>query len=249
MSVRLFSSGSVLALGLLGATAANATGVAGTAPALPIIAGYVEAHGGWESGWSTHYDPAADGTDTWSDHMFGGSGRAAIVIAPEWTVQGDVWSDVAVAPDGSDGVDSAIGGHVTWHSANGVAMLGALASLGIGGSDAGTVDNFGVEGVLNANRWRLYGQAGVTEGLSGDASNFGERDVYATLSADYFFNPTLFVSGNIGADRWTQSNGDSSPETSWGAKVGIQARRVSGQLLRCLRGLRLPLELPRRILL
>ena len=247
MKLRLFSSCSMFALALLCATAAGATGVGNAAS--PVIAGYVEAHGGWESGWSTHYDPSADGTDRWSDHMFGGSGRAAVAIGPNWAVQGDAWSDVAVAPDGSDGVDSGIGGHLTWRSADGAVMLGVLASLGIGGSDAGAVDNVGVEGVLNANRWRLYGQAGVTRGISGDASNLGERDTYATLSADFFFNPNLFVSANVGTDRWNSEQWRFQPRDFLGRQSGIQARDVSGQLLRRLRGLRLPLELQRRVLL
>ena len=85
-----------------------------------------------------------------------------------------------------------------------------LASAGIGGSYDGTVGNVGVEGVINSDNFRLYSQLGLTAGLSGDAANV-ERDVYATLSADYFVDPNFVLSANIGADNWTQSNGDFSP--------------------------------------
>ena len=217
MSFKLFCGCSALALTALGGTTAVAADGGMIAPGM--IAGYIEAHGGWERGSSTDYNPTPNGTGTWSDYQVGGSGRAAVAIVPNWSAQGDVWTGVAIAPDGSTGVDSAIGGHLTWHSADGATMLGALGSLGVGGSDSGSVGNVGLEAAVNAGRWRLYAQTGMTSGLSGDASSSGERDIYGTLSVNYFVTPNFFLSGNIGTDKWTQSNGDSSPEMSWGAKA------------------------------
>ena len=212
--------GSAAAIAVFGVAHASAADFGGTASSLPPIVGYIEAHGGGDSGYSTHYDPSADGAGTWSDYIFGGSGHVGIVVYPSFSVQGDVWSDTFVATDDSGtGTDSGIGGHVTWRSPDGAMMFGLLGSVGHGGSDDGVVDNFGAEAVLSGDSWRLYGQAGVTSGVSGDAASSGERDTYATVSADYFLTPNFVVSANIGGDNWTQSNGDSSPELSWGARV------------------------------
>ena len=216
MSPRLFSRCAVPALAILVATAASADDYSAPLPSTSTVAGYVEGHGAWESGWSTHYDPSAGGTGTWSDTQIGGSARGALLFGPNWSVQGDSWTDTEV---GSGEMEGGVAGHVTWRSTDGVAMLGVFGSLGQGGWETGQVGTGGVEAVLNGTRWRFYGQAGVAGGLAGNASAQGERDIYATLSADYFFNPNFFVSANLGADNWTENSGDASPEVTWGAKI------------------------------
>jgi hypothetical protein len=215
MSPRLLSGCVVVALAACGATAASADD-SGAATPSSLIAGYVEGHGAWESGSSTHYDPSADGTGTWADTQIGGSARGAVSFGTNWSLQGDLWAGSVL---GSNAVEGGATGHVTWHSPGDAALLGVFGSLGQGGWEAGQVGTAGVEAVLNGARWRLYGQAGIVGGLSGDASDHGERDAYTTLSADYFFNPNFFVSGNIGADKWTENTGDASPEISWGARI------------------------------
>lgn len=215
MTANFFSGWAVLVLAALGTTAANADDY-GTIPSTSAIVGYVEGHGAWESGWSTHYDPSADGTGTWYDTQISGSARAALSLDANWSAQGDVWADSEV---GSTDIEGGATGHLTWHSANGATMLGVFGSLGQGGWEAGQVGTAGVEAVFSGARWRLYGQAGISGGLGGDALANGERDSYATLSADYFFNPNFFVSANVGADNWTETSGDASPEISWGAKI------------------------------
>jgi hypothetical protein len=217
MSYGRISGCSVIVLLALGATAAAADDTSKSAPA---IAGYVEAHGGEDFGSSTHYDPGPDGTGTWSDYIAGGSGRVGVVVAPNFSVQGDIWTDTFYPTDNSaPGTDSGIAGHLSWRSTDDAALLGVLASVGMGGTYEGTVGNVGLEGAINLDNFRFYGQAGLTSGLSGDAATNGERDLYATLSASYFVDPNFVLSANIGADNWTQSNGDTSPEMSWGAKI------------------------------
>jgi hypothetical protein len=212
MSAKLLSGCAIVAMAL-GATAARADDLSAT---LAPVAGYVEGHGAWESGWSTHYDPYADGTGTWTDTQMGGSARGAVLFGSNWGVQGDAWSAFEV---NSSGMDGGVSGHLTWHSTDGGALFGVFGSLGQGGWESGQVGTGGIEAVLNSAHWRLYGQAGVAGGLTGNASANGERDTYATVSAAYFFNPNFFVSANIGADNWTESSGDASPEMTWGAKI------------------------------
>ena len=219
MNLKLILGCSALAFAALGATAAAAADAGKGSPSVPTIAGYIEGHGAWEWGSSTNYNPNPGPTYPWSDRQFGGSARAAIHVVPNWSFQGDAWTATAFFPDGSSGSDSGVSGHVTWRSMNGAAMIGVLGSLGSGGFNSGDFGTAGLEAVINANRWRFYGQAGVAAGLTGDASSAGERDVYGTLSANFFFTPNFFLSANIGTDRWTQSNGDSSSEITGGAKL------------------------------
>ena len=219
MNLKLILGCSALAFAALGATAAAAADAGKGSPSVPTIAGYIEGHGAWEWGSSTNYHPNPDPPDTWSDRQFGGSARAAIHVVPNWSLQGDAWTATAFFPDGSSGSDSGVSGHVTWLSMNGAAMIGVLGSLGSGGDNSGDIGTAGVEAVFSNDRWRFYGQAGVAAGISGDASSAGERDVYGTVSVNYFFTPNFFLSANIGTDRWSLSKGDSSTEMTGGAKL------------------------------
>jgi len=216
MSSRPLSAGLAFVLAGFVSTVAASAADYGTSPSASPIAGYVEGFGAWESGWSTHYDPSAEGTGTWYDDQIGGSARGAIAVAPNWSLQADLWADAEVGSNDSEG---GVAGHLTWHGRDDVTALGVFGSLGQGGWESGQVGTAGLEATLSGAHWRLYGQAGMVGGLTDNAASNGERDAFVTLSADYFFTPNFFVSANIGADKWTENTGDTSPETTWGAKV------------------------------
>ncbi len=216
MNSRLTSGASALVLAALGAAGPAAAQSAVTG--MPAFAGYLEFHGAQEFGSGNNYNPGPGPTYTWSDQQLGGSGRAAL-LGSFWSVQGDAWRTTAYVPPGAPFSDQGISGHLTLRAMGGALQIGAFGSWGSGGFNSGNFTTFGGEAAVNVNRWRLYLQAGVANGTSGDAKTAGERDTYVTLSANYFLTRNLFVSANVGTDKWTQNNGDASTETTWGAKL------------------------------
>jgi hypothetical protein len=206
-----------------GATAADFGSPGPVMPDAQPIAGYVDVHGGGLFGTDTYSDAVPpDETETASGGIVGGAGRGAFTLGPGLTVQGDAWFDsFSLNVGGTDyqSSETGVGGHLAWHVPGGDDTLGVLASLGTNSSwDDGFYSNIGVEAVHNAGNWRLYGQAGWTRGLTGDAAANADSDLYAALEAEYFINPNLFVSASLGADRSTWP-GAAQNELSWGARV------------------------------
>ncbi len=211
MRIKLLLGCATIAFASLGTTAASAEG-----------AGYIQGFAGVEWGWSTNYNPGPIVTYTWQDLQSGGAARAAARLGQNWSIQGDAWTTLAFVASTVDGLDWGTASHVTWHSANDTFMLGVFGSLGGGGFNSGVLGNVGVEAVINAEQWRIYAQVGLVNALTGDVATNEERDLYATVSVNYFISPNVFVSANIGADNWTTVNGDASRELSWGGKLELR---------------------------
>ena len=99
-----------------------------------------------------------------------------------------------------------------------------LGSVGMEGED-GFSGNLAVEAAHSWDNWRLYGQAGMARGLSGWNADHNVNDLYAVLSAEYFVNPNLMLSGLFGVSRYTSEN---TPDTytddqlHWGAEVDFK---------------------------
>lgn len=204
---------------LAGSAIAVVFAAAGATSAAAEGAGYIQGHTAFEWGWSTNYDPGPIITYVWQDVQTGGAVRAAATLGPNLTVQGDVWSTLAFSGAGLDGMDWGTGAHLALQSAGGGVMFGAFGTIGGGGFDSGILGNVGLEAVFNLDRWRFYAQVGMVNALTGNVLSNEERDIYATLAVNYFVTPNIFLSANIGADRWTTINGDASRELSWGGKL------------------------------
>ncbi|MDR3471276.1 MAG: hypothetical protein P4M09_06260 [Devosia sp.] len=221
MKLKLLTGASALTLGMLVASAASAADL--TRPATmptpdPGIVGYLDLHGGGEADTVTFegLDP-----NTYSYGIIGGSGRGVIDISPTMSTQLDAWFDTFVESSGGAGStssDSGVAGHLTWHPSE-QDSIGVLGSIGTAAYLGGIMGNVGIEAARDFGNWRLYGQAGVSRGLSGEASDRDVSDLYATLAADYFVDPNLMLSGNIGVDRLSYDSGTEGAELSWGAKV------------------------------
>ncbi len=211
----LLTSAAAVAFASTGATMAAAEG-----------AGYLQGHTAFEWGWSTNYNPDPIITYLWQDIQTGGAARAAL-YGSNLSVQGDAWSTLAFSGAGFDGMDWGTGAHLTWRSTNGAVMFGAFGAVGGGGFDSGVLANVGLEAVVNLDRWRFYAQFGVVNGITGYVQSNEERDIYATLSVNYFITPDMFLSANIGADEWTTINGDASRELSFGGKFEFRMDEAS----------------------
>jgi hypothetical protein len=213
--MRIRSFAGAFALVLSAATAATAAGPGG--PSMP--SGYIDVHGGVLSGSENDYNP--DGSLTFQATTPGGAIRAALPVTPDFSLQGDLWfnGDNFQGSAASSTSAGGVGAHATWHTPGGD-QLGVLVSVGSDGNwDSGTFSNVGVEAVHLSGNWRFYGQIGRTQGISGDAASFADSDVYASVAADYFINPNLFVSANLGADSSSDNTSRFDNEMSWGGKI------------------------------
>lgn len=179
----------------------------------PIV-GYVDLHVGGEQ-YDENY---SDGTDSYSYFNFGGMGAAAIQLDPSLSTQFDAWSNTSNETDssGDSYTYTGIAGHLTWHTGPGT-EVGVMGSIGTDGDGLnGTV---AVEGATNIDNFRLYGQAGVVHGLTGYDAEYDESQLYAAVEGDYFVNPDLMLSGNIGASTETENDEDNYSALSWGLKA------------------------------
>jgi hypothetical protein len=94
---------------------------------------------------------------------------------------------------------------------------GIFASYG-GASGAGNFATIGAEAFRDFGNWRVYGQAGYTGGVSGDASDANAKDWYGQGVVSYYFNPNLALSGNFGGDHYTESGGYGDTGLTWGVR-------------------------------
>ena len=150
----------------------------------------------------------------------GGAARGAIAINPHFSVQSDLWIRDFFSSDSKNAAETWVdiypgaAVHASWRPDRNT-LLGVFGSIGAADyvplqndPDQGTVNRYageGVEGVVNANNWRFYGQLGVLEAVSGPLGDDDLRKVYAVLDTTYFFTPNLALSGWIGGDTYTQN--------------------------------------------
>lgn len=221
MKLTLTTGVSSLVLGMLAASAASAADL--TEPAVvpvtePGIVGYVDLHGGGEADiWAFE----GQDTNTYTYGIIGGAGRGVVDISPTVSTQLDAWFETYTEGNGNGAgtsSDSGIADHLTWHPSQ-QDSIGVLGSIGASAYWDGLFGNAGVEAARDFGGWRLYGQAGIAHGLTGRAADLDTNDLYATLNADFFVNPNLMVSGNIGGDHFTVNTGYDGLEVSFGGKL------------------------------
>jgi hypothetical protein len=221
-------------LGVLGpAAAADNFGYPAAAPTHQI-AGFIELRGGFDSGSETGtYDDGAPQSwdESFDGGVFGGTGRAAMSLGPNVSVQADVWTDVFFGSgSGTDtccgpysfdytNTFSGIAGHLTWAPMGGN-LLGVFASVG-GVEDWGTFATFGFEGALNYGNWRAYGQVGFTSAIAGDADDESADDWYTRAVLAYYMTPNAVFSANLGYDSYSDATdgGTTDNTVSWGARL------------------------------
>lgn len=192
------------------------------------VTGYVDLHGG--PGWGND-DFGGGHTDTFTEGLFGGSGHAALQVSPTMSVQGDIWTDtfsgkVDYSSGSSDNYSTVYGGaagHMLWGPSTDTSF-GIFGSIGAASGtyrSASTYGTAGIEAVHNAGQLRLYGQAGATFGVTGYASDYASKDIYARGVLAYYLTPVLALSGNLGYDHYTSSDwgGAKQNEVLWGARL------------------------------
>jgi hypothetical protein len=101
--------------------------------------------------------------------------------------------------------------HLSWHPNGDADLMGVFGSLAQSeytllnnNTDSSSTTDWateGAKGVWNIENWRLYGQAGVVDQLSGPISSGNDRNAYAVAEATYFITPNLAASGWGGAKR------------------------------------------------
>lgn len=195
------------------------------------ISGYVDLHFGPYVGEEDGNYPGGSWEDSWQGGVFGGAGRAAVVLSPEFTVQGDAWftgwfGEGSWSNTDSDGDDysfdemqGGIAGHASWRP-DASMLLGGFASLGMY-ADWGTFGTAGIEGAIGDEMWRAYGQAGLTAALGGDAGDVNAMDLYARGVLAYYLDPNLSVSANLGVDAFSsdEDGGTTGTGVTWGARL------------------------------
>lgn len=238
MRHKLLVGASAFALGVAIVSAAGAADLgqpAAAAPADPVT-GFVDLHGGFVAeGVSddnySNYGATYENSDSYSKRgfTFGGDARGVINIAPSASVQADSWFDISRPAYDDGGYNSlyTVGGiaaHLSWHPSD-RDIVGVLGSVGI--VDGDIDGNIGLEAAHSGDNWRLYGQIGAVKFLASDGysnNDYSFSDFYAALEGDYFVNPNLMLSANLGVSEGTSSEdsgyyGGTNHLLSWGAKA------------------------------
>ena len=203
-------------------------------PAASSLAGYVEVAVGGHFGNSEWGYPGINyGNDEWNEILLTGAGRAAIPVAPQLTLQLDSWVrsfsgetiECLASEDDCSTYDYSgyrVGGaaHLA-HAFDGV-VIGSMVSLGARGDEDyqewwGTA---ALEGFVSFDQFRLYGQVGVTRGLTEYPGDNNSTSVFAKGDLAYYVDPNLRVSANAGIDRYTGDEWDREEySASWGARI------------------------------
>lgn len=184
----------------MGGTALAADYVEPTAPYnAPMFFGFVEIHGGYYV-----YDDADDAFDE-DNGVIGGSARLAARLSPSFTVQGEVWTNRFLSSFGGSYDYPGVAAHVSWNPGDG-RLFGVFGSVG-NDNGWGNLANIGLEGALETDRWRIYGQAGRVFGISGEVDEENDRYWYGGAAATYYHTANLALTGSLGAASQTYEIG------------------------------------------
>jgi hypothetical protein len=200
-------------------------------PAAPLpFAAYLDLHSGWSTGDEAGtFDGGSEAyTENWQEALAQVSARAALGLTPLVSVQFDGWTggwsgheyDADTTPYSEDydyyGGFLGAAGHLTFNMTP-THRWGFLGSIGYS-DEYGTYANIGIEGVHDLDNWRIYGQAGFTRAISGEAELSSSHYVYATALATYYFNPDFAFSGGVGFSR-ESANGYTDDDWRWTARL------------------------------
>ena len=201
---------------LAGVAAAALSGPALATPPMTPWTGYLDFAAGGATG------NASDVGSSWSQKEISvhGAARFAIPVSPATTVQldgwADAWSDTYSSGSPDRGLDDGLGIHVNWRAAP-MTSIGVLGSVGQDGN-SGSVVTVAGEVVRWMGKFRLYGQAGYSFGLSGEDRTSSAPYVAGVLS--YYCNPDLALSAMVAFDHaTTTAEADNENDASWGARI------------------------------
>jgi len=207
---------------------------AAVAPTRGAVAGYGEvtiSRSAGEDNASSLGD--AKQSDEWTEVILGGSARLAIPVAPRLALQFDAWSRKRAVEGTScnlsmsdcwswaDDTGYRTGGAVHLAYALDGASIGGLVSVGVSGDDSMQVTfaTAALEGTVSFDSVRLYGQVGVTRGVSELVAD-NDPTPFAQGVLAYYIDPDLRISANAGISRATGDEGVWEEITlSWGARV------------------------------
>ncbi|MEJ0013352.1 MAG: hypothetical protein WDM94_12165 [Bauldia sp.] len=204
------------------------------------VSGYLEAYFGigQSSGSSVSTGLVAldvvGGNDfRYTNTMFGGSGRLAYALAPNFSVQADGWFDSDLAQNyfGGDvltysSASTGLGLHGTWRGMN--TAFGGLISIGQNGAPA-RYANLAAEGAWYGATSSFTVQGGYTVKFAG--APFSESGYYGHAVATFFQNPNLALSGDVGVTNQSAAENDGYASSSgnavqWGARVDYKPEQV-----------------------
>lgn len=199
------------------------------------LAGYIEVGvGGGISNYETDYFGELDYTDEWTEVLLSGAGRVAIPIAPRLALQIDTWlrkaaqkgtyCDVGCDPWEGHEYRAGTGAHLAY--ALDGAVIGALVTVGTRGTEYGHQIwmTGAVEGSVSFDRFRLFGQVGASNAISGDIPD-SASSVFAQGVLAYYIDPNLKISGGAGVDSATYENsGGEAEERSANWSLGIEKK-------------------------
>ncbi len=225
------SLGFLAAASACGASTVLAADPGYIAPPSSGIVGYVDIHGGFGAGSEDFTAGPFSGTDEWDSKNFGGAGRVAVPV-DHFLLQFDAWfntwfgSGTETAFFGSSDYDwsqnqGGVAAHLAWLLDG--TMIGGLVSIGSDMSDYridGQYANTALEGMVDFENVRLYGQVGYTAAVAGDATSENVHAVYAHGVIGYYIDPNLVLSANLGVNQYTEDGGEEVfNNLLWGARV------------------------------
>ena len=195
----------------------------------PDVAGYFSLQGG---GQAISNDFSNGNSIPSQGGNVSAAARIGVVVDPRFSVQADLWyryfyeqrNNAAQTSCQDQYPGAAV--HLSWHPNSDANLVGLFGSLGQtvytplhNNTDSPGTSNWatqGIEGVWNLNdNWRLYGQAGVIEQLSGPIGTGNDRVGYGVLQATYYLTPNFTVSGWGGLSAYTDNYG-----TGKGGRIG-----------------------------
>jgi len=206
------------------AAAALSTPALAAGSAAPAAQAYFDigAGGGFGNEWGNYFT-----SYSWTQVMFHGAARAAFMLAPNMSLQVDAWANHATgnytadyggAPDFQT-TTPGIAAHLSWHGQDND-LFGAFVSVGQAGYANDEVATVGLEAVRWMGRYRLYGQAGYSQGFNAES---GLGDGYVEGVVSYYATPNLVFTGALGYDHASLSSAGSDnwagDEMNWLARL------------------------------
>jgi len=200
--------------------------------------GYIELFGGGFLGSESGSFFVGTYDENWKGLLFGGAGRVALQPSMNFAMQLDTWAyhwsghtdfvyhDVGDSFDDWNFSRNVVGAGSHLMLGGPAGGLGALVSLGSvwsavdGSGSRANFYNLGIEAAINAERWRMHAQGGLTRPFG--PVLFPESGTrYAQLVVAVYPRPNLALSLTVGVERTLQFL-FASQGSNWGARIELQ---------------------------
>lgn len=164
---------------------------------------------------------------------FGGNAQATWMMSPALSMQLGVWGEHWSGRSANEVIDVdwavnrfGIGTHLSYWIND--LLVGGFASIGQRDEFGfGTFATVGLEAALNASRFRVYTQAGITFGVAPDFVRDQQiRNFYGRVVGTFYATPNLALSVNAGA-ALSRIGGDAAGTLlTWGGRAEFQLPRT-----------------------